>query len=273
MTSSQLLPAKTATPDARRQDLGSPKSDELSQRPPAFELAAVKGRASRSSPPLVLPAGHQIALDRTGPDWVGLHWIAVSDRPCPTRGKKPPSAATEAVHPTHRIAGYDRPAQVSREHKLSFSNQPSLDSLAREEKTTPTPPTQQQPRNACTHAPACSHKLADELTRTGCPRSDPSARSPARRRRRLAGLESSADRIFPTPADSSIGSHNAGLLADSLTPTMRTYKPGGVSSFFLYRQRHRPRFRELLGSAFSSNAVKETGSICWRCPRPREARG
>lgn len=31
MTSSQLIPAKTATPDARRQDLGSAKSDELFQ--------------------------------------------------------------------------------------------------------------------------------------------------------------------------------------------------------------------------------------------------
>lgn len=174
-------------------------------------------RASRCQRPglsifplFILPAGASdcIGLDWTGLDRIGLDWIGLlSQTGLARREEKSPLQLPEkAVHPTHRIAGYDRPAQVSREHKLSFSNQPSLDSLAREEKPTPTPPTQQQPRNACTHAPACSHKLAGELTRTGCPRSDPSARSPARRRRRLAGLESSADRIFPTPAYYSIGS-------------------------------------------------------------------
>lgn len=59
MTSSQLLPAKTATPDARRQP-GSPapRTHELFQEPPPFELAAVKGRPSRPSrspPPRSLP--------------------------------------------------------------------------------------------------------------------------------------------------------------------------------------------------------------------------
>lgn len=184
-TSHDFIPTSSCKDrDARRQTPGSRLPEKRRAVP---KTACV--RASRCQRPdlSIFPSSRParwasdcMGLDWTGLDWIGVHWIAVSDRPCPTRGKKAPfSYSREAAHPTHRIAGYDRPAQVSREHKLSFSNQPSLDSLAREEKPTPTPPTQQQPRNACTHAPACSHKLAEQLTRTGCPRSDPSARSPA----------------------------------------------------------------------------------------------
>ena len=156
----------------------------------------------------------------------------------------------------------------------AFSNQPSLDSLAREEKPTPAPPIQQQPP---THAPACSHNLEELTHSTGCYRSDPSARSPVRRR--LAEWNLLPTKIFPSPAYSSIGSHSAGLLADSFPPVMQAGKKLGefpassctVNAMARHVDMSRPA--GVPGSAFSSNGKKRGRPICQRCPRPREARG
>lgn len=213
-TSHDFIPTSSCKDrDARRQTPGSrlPEKRRAIPRPPAFELAAVKGRASRSSParPARWPSDC-IELDSTGPGWIGL----LSQTGLAQR-EKAPSA------PTH----HDRPAKVSREHRLSFSNQPSLDSLAREEKPTPTPPTQQQPRNACTHArarmlPQTSSESSlepDALALTRQPVRPPPP-PPPRRIGIFCRQNLSLSRLFLNRP-----SENAGLLADSLTPIMRTH--------------------------------------------------
>lgn len=143
--------------------------------------------------PLFVAAGNRLKWNWTGLDWI---WITVSDRPCPTR--EAPSAAR--VHPSQVTIGLDR-FHVST--SSAFSNQPPLDSLAREEKAPPLSPTNNN------HAPNARARMLPQTSTgahsTGCARSDPSAPSPFARppppppRR----MESSADRIFRSPACSS----------------------------------------------------------------------
>lgn len=186
------------------------------------------------------------------------------------REKAPFSCQTSAVLPLTGFAGYDRPGQVSREHKLSFSNQASSDSPAREEKTTPTPPTQQQPR---THARA---RMLPQ-TRGALTRPDALAltRQPVRP---SAAAAASQDGIFcrQNLALSRLFlqlalSHNAGLLADSLPPDVSNQGsgflppvPSALSSEIL----------RTVGQCFSpATKVRESGSICSTCPGAKRGSG
>jgi hypothetical protein len=107
---------------------------------------------------------------------------------------KPPSAAR--LHPSQVTIGLDR-FRVST--SSAFSNQPLLDSLTGEEKAPPPHHHHHKPPRTPTHAPACSHRLAEaERVRwTGFARSNPSARPPPSLPRRM---ESSAGSVFFSPA-------------------------------------------------------------------------
>lgn len=147
----------------------------------------------------------------TGPGWTGFGLLSQT-----VLARLEDPLQLPAVHPSQVTIGLDR-FHVST--SSAFSNQPSLDSLAREEKAPPPHPHTHTitttTTHHLTHAPACSHKLAEELAHsTGFARSDPSARPPPpppRRNGIFCRQNLSLSRLF-------FFWNRAGLLADSLPP-------------------------------------------------------
>lgn len=181
--------------------------------PPAFDLAAVKGRRPVAFP---LPSPCSLAPDCSG-FWTGLGWTGFGLLSQTVLARLEDPLQLPAMHPSQVTIGLDR-FHVST--SSAFSNQPSLDSLAREEKAPPPHPhTHNNNNHAAPNARARMLPQRSSLTR---PDSLALTRQPVRRRRRLAGMESSADRIFPSPACSSFGT----ALAYSLIPSHHSLRRG-----------------------------------------------